>query len=193
MQDWWGNFHTEMFPWCYEFYAKIYQFAVKKCAVKLLSTTLTDVVKFSGKWSKKWHQTSCSRSVSHKEIPDATQEYNFRSESTLFVIPSASEPQHDKTNKMSVRPAKPQISLGIHSVWSESSLCAQWVAMDPRFLHEDSEDSVRLGGCPGWSESSLGAQPHCWFCRVAAHLLENHIQFFEPHHAKMCLQGFSTR
>ena len=28
------------------------------------------------------------------------------------------EPWHDKTNKMSVRPAKTQISLGIHPVWS---------------------------------------------------------------------------
>ena len=33
------------------------------------------------------------------------------------------EPPHDKTNKMSVRPAKTQICLGIHPVWSESSLC----------------------------------------------------------------------
>ena len=30
---------------------------------------------------------------------------------------------------------------------------------------------IRLGGCPGWSESSLGAQPHCWFCHVAAQLI----------------------
>ena len=30
---------------------------------------------------------------------------------------------------------------------------------------------IRLGGCPGLSESSLGAQPHCWFCHVAARLL----------------------
>ena len=50
------------------------------------------------------------------------------------------EPHHDKTNKMSVHPAKTQISLGIRPVWSESSLCAQWVAKDPRFLHTDSED-----------------------------------------------------
>ena len=48
------------------------------------------------------------------------------------------EPRPDKTNKMSVRPAKTQI---------------------------------RLGGCPGWSESSLGAQSLCWFCHVAAHLI----------------------
>ena len=30
---------------------------------------------------------------------------------------------------------------------------------------------IRMGGCPGGSESSLGAQPLCWFCHVAAHLL----------------------
>ena len=23
---------------------------------------------------------------------------------------------------------------------------------------------IRLGGCPGWSESSLGAHSFCWFC-----------------------------
>ena len=30
---------------------------------------------------------------------------------------------------------------------------------------------IRLGGCPGWSESSLGAQSFCWFCHVAAHIV----------------------
>ena len=34
------------------------------------------------------------------------------------------EPRYDKTNKMSVRPAKTQISLGIRPVWAESSLSA---------------------------------------------------------------------
>ena len=58
------------------------------------------------------------------------------------------EPRHDKTNKMSVRPSKTQISLGIHPVWSESLLCAQWVAKDPRFLHADSEDSDQTGRMP---------------------------------------------
>ena len=55
------------------------------------------------------------------------------------------EPRHDKTNKVTVRPAKTQISLGIRPVWSESSLCAQWVAKDPSFLHADSEDSDQTG------------------------------------------------
>ena len=40
-----------------------------------------------------------------------------------------------------MRPAKTQISLGIHPVWFEPSLCIQWVAKDPSFLHADSEDS----------------------------------------------------
>ena len=79
------------------------------------------------------------------------------------------EPRHDKTNKMSVRPVKTQISLGIRPVWSGSSLCAQLVAKFTRFLRADS-GLIRLGGCPGWSESLLGAQPNCWFCHVAAQI-----------------------
>ena len=27
---------------------------------------------------------------------------------------------------------------------------------------------IRLGGCPSWSESSLGADTFCWFCSVVA-------------------------
>ena len=49
---------------------------------------------------------------------------------------------------MSVRPAKTQISLGIHPVWSESSLGVQWVAKDPSFLHADTEDSDQTGRMP---------------------------------------------
>ena len=63
-----------------------------------------------------------------------------------------------KTTKWSVRPAKTLISLGIRPVWSESLLCAQLVAKDPKLLHTNSEDFNWLGECPGWSESSLGTQ-----------------------------------
>ena len=44
------------------------------------------------------------------------------------------EPQRDKTNKMSVSPAKTQIRLGIRPVWSESSLVRMkqhWVISFP--------------------------------------------------------------
>ena len=49
---------------------------------------------------------------------------------------------------MSVHPAETQISLGICPVWSKSSLCARWVAKDPRFLHADSEYSDQTGRMP---------------------------------------------
>ena len=47
---------------------------------------------------------------------------------TMFrrIFKHIDEPQHDKTNKSAVRPAKTQISLGIHPVWSESSLSASF-------------------------------------------------------------------
>ena len=64
------------------------------------------------------------------------------------ILTSWNEPRHDKTNKMSVRPAKTQISLGILPVWSEYWLCTQWVAKDPSFLHADSEDSGQSGRMP---------------------------------------------
>ena len=30
---------------------------------------------------------------------------------------------------------------------------------------------IRMGGCPGLSESALGAQVFCWFCHVVAHMM----------------------
>ena len=45
-----------------------------------------------------------------------------------------------KPTKWHVHPLKTQISLGIRPYWLELSLCAQWVAKDPRFLHADSKD-----------------------------------------------------
>ena len=53
-----------------------------------------------------------------------------------------------KTNKISMRPAKTQISLGNRPVWSESSLCAKWEAKDRSFLQADSEDSDQTGRMP---------------------------------------------
>ena len=32
---------------------------------------------------------------------------------------------------------------------------------------------IRLGGCPGWSEFSLGAHSFYWFCHVVAHFMTN--------------------
>ena len=67
----------------------------------------------------------------------------------MFALrPKYFEPRHDKTYKMSVRPAKTQISQGIRPVWPESALCAQWVGKDPSFPHADSKDSDQTGRMP---------------------------------------------
>ena len=58
------------------------------------------------------------------------------------------EPGHDKTNKMRVRPAKTQISLGSRPVWSESSLSA-WRILGPLATHwAHSKDSDQIGRMP---------------------------------------------
>ena len=85
-----------------------------------------------------------------------------------------------KQDKMSYDTTKPTkwmcAQRRLRSAWAstqsdQSSLCAQWVAKDPRFLHADS-GLIRLGGCPCWSASSLDAQSFCWFCHEAAQLEE---------------------
>ena len=81
----------------------------------------------------------------------------------------AFEPGHDKTNKMNVCPAKTQISLGIRPVWSVCAVRSGELRAQAFFIRT-AKTLIRLGGCPGWSESSLGAQSVCWFCHVVAHL-----------------------
>ena len=66
----------------------------------------------------------------------------------LQGVPQTNEPRHDKTNKISVRPAKTQISLGIRPVWSESSLSA-WRNLGSLATHwAHSEVSDQIGQMP---------------------------------------------
>ena len=63
-----------------------------------------------------------------------------------------------------------QISLGICPVWSESSLCAQWVAKDPNFLHTDSEEWSDWADAQADLSLRWVHMPFCWFCHEVAHL-----------------------
>ena len=82
------------------------------------------------------------------------------------------KPQHDKTNKWLVRQAKTQISLGIRPVWTETSPPA-WGKLGSFATHwAKAKTLIRLGGCPGWSESSLAHMSFCWFCHAAAQIIE---------------------
>ena len=74
-----------------------------------------------------------------------------------------------ESSKVEMRPSQTQISLGIRLVWSQSFLSALTVAKDLTWRATfmwTAKTLIRLGGCPGLSESARGTQPLCWFPRV---------------------------
>ena len=88
-----------------------------------------------------YHVTSQSRRPAKWSAP-------FSQINVITMLGRTKKPPHDKTNKMTVRPEKTQISLGIRPVGSESSLSAQWVAKVLSFLQADSEDSDETARMP---------------------------------------------
>ena len=86
---------------------------------------------------------------------NSSQRGNFLSRSAAVLLLTSNsiyisifEPPHDKNNKVAVRPAKAQISLGIRPVWSESSLSA-WRKLGSLATHwVHSEDSEQTGRMP---------------------------------------------
>ena len=81
----------------------------------------------------------------------------------------AFEPPHDKTNKMNVHPAKTQIRLGIRPVWSESSLCSQWVDKIQAFFMI-AKTQIRLADAQAYLSLRWAHMPFCWFCHEAARM-----------------------
>ena len=75
-----------------------------------------------------------------------------------------------KPTKWHMRPAKTQISLGIHPVWSESSLSA-WRTLGSWATH-----SVHSEDWSDWADAQADLShrwahmPFCWFCHALAHL-----------------------
>ena len=71
-----------------------------------------------------------------------TQTNGIRKHPNFHVWSSISpESAHGKTYKMACGPSEDSNQPGIRPVWSESSLCAQWVAKDPSFLYAYSDYS----------------------------------------------------
>ena len=64
----------------------------------------------------------------------------------MWYQTAAYELPHDKTNKMACVPSEDSDrSAWASAQFDQSSLCAQWVAKDPSFLHADSEASDQTG------------------------------------------------
>ena len=83
-----------------------------------------------------------SISVYHQIGGDSSQAFDPR-RATLNVMTLTHKQTGRNVRKRTVvhvLPAKIQIRLRIRAVWSESSLCAFWIAKDAKFLHADNED-----------------------------------------------------
>ena len=66
--------------------------------------------------------------------------------------------------------AKTQISLGIHPVWSKSSLSA-WRRLGSLVTHwVHNEDSDQTGHMPRLIWVQWAHMPFCWFCHALAHI-----------------------
>ena len=68
--------------------------------------------------------------------------------------------------------AQRRLWLAWASAQSDQSLrCPHEETLGPLLpIERKAKTLIRLGGCPGWSESSLGAHSFCSFCHVVAHL-----------------------
>ena len=87
----------------------------------------------------------------------------------LGLLKHENEPPYDKTNKMTVRPAKTQISLGIPQVWSVFTvhLMGSW---GPN-VSSCGQQRLRSDWADAQADMSLrwAQRPFCWFCHEVAH------------------------
>ena len=87
--------------------------------------------------------------------------------------PSLNEPPHDKTNKVTVRPAKTQISLGILPVWSESSLSA-WRKLGSLATHW-----VHSEECSDWADAQADLSVRWAHSHVVGFVMSR-LKYFSP-------------
>ena len=73
-----------------------------------------------------------------------------------------------KPKKWPECPAKTQISLSTHPVWSEPLLCIQWVAMDPMLLHVNNKDWSYQADAQADLNLYWAHKSFCWFCHAQA-------------------------
>ena len=107
------------------------------------------------------------------------------------------EMSHDKTTKWVC--AQQRLRSAWASAQPDQSLrCAfNGQLRTQGFFMRTLKTLIRLGGCPGWSESSLGTHAVCWFLSYPGSNSKMNLSrawvVHEPHHEKTCLREFATR
>ena len=153
--------------------------------ISVLNHSATGAAGFQSEWNNIWsarappHPHTKTNELTHEKrvlIPQGEQ-WRFRWALHPLRLARAFSVLTHNMSCLMTKPTKwlcaqlRQISLGICPVWSESSLCAQWVTKDPSFLHADSEDSGETGRMPRLIWVFAGrTQSFCWFCHEAAHI-----------------------
>ena len=100
---------------------------------------------FLFKWARSWENLF----VPYGNDREADQSGHSCSLISVFAI-HCLDRSHSMTKPTAwpVRPMKTQTSLGICPVWSESSLCTEWVAKDLMFFHANNKDTDQSGQMP---------------------------------------------
>ena len=93
-----------------------------------------------------------------------------------MCVKTEQKPYSDQTNKITCASSEDSDQLGIRPVWSESLLCAQWVAKDPRIFDADSED---------WSNWAEMPRLIWVFAVRMGHLIVTYLQNAEKIHWKL--------
>ena len=83
-----------------------------------------------------------------KPVHQFSREVNWWNDNFLILVSHLSHDMTKPTIKVTVRPAKTQISLGIRPVWSEASLSTWWKLGPSATSWGHSEDSDQTGQMP---------------------------------------------
>ena len=106
--------------------------------------------------------------ICYQSIPDNMTAWwkNVRWCWTLYL-------SHDMTKQTNWVCAQRRLRSAWASAQSDQSLrCAlNGYVRTQSFFLRTAKILIKLGRCPGWSESSLGAHSLCWFCHVVAHFI----------------------
>ena len=90
----------------------------------------------------------------------------------IFLLLVSNNVSHDMTKPTKWLCAQRRLRSAWASTQSDQSFrfALNGQLRNQAFFMRTVKTLIRLGGCPGWSESSLGAHSLCWFCHVTAHV-----------------------